>query len=105
MQDKGNQIQKFKFRYLEKYYNKYNYSKKVLLINKKIFLKWSNNILKKNLDDEIINFDQLNINLDNVNTSTIKKPKIQETSTIKNLLNCLTNVNLSNLQIVLLKKK
>ena len=44
---------------------------------------------KKNAENEIIKFDQLNINLDNLSTTTIKKPKIQETSTIK-LLNCLS---------------
>ena len=36
---------------------------------------------KKNLKNEIIFFDKLNINLDNLSTTTIKKPKIQELST------------------------
>tara|TARA_Y100001958_G_C21157409_1_gene492121 strand:- start:107 stop:1231 length:1125 start_codon:yes stop_codon:yes gene_type:complete len=41
----------------------------------------------ENLDNEIIKFTQLNIDLNNLATTTIKQPKIQETSTIK-LLNC-----------------
>ena len=45
---------------------------------------------KKNLENEIIKFDQLNIDLSSLNTTTIKKPKIQETSTLK-LLKCLYN--------------
>ena len=43
--------------------------------------------IKKKNNLEIINFDELNINLSDLSTSTIKKPKIQETSTIK-LLSC-----------------
>ncbi len=39
------------------------------------------------LDNEIIKFTQLNIDLNNLATTTIKKPKIQETSTYK-LLSC-----------------
>ena len=42
---------------------------------------------KNNLSNEIIEFEQMNINLDDLNTSTIKQPKLQETSTLK-LLNC-----------------
>ena len=64
-------------------------NKKIILLNGQIISS------KKNLDDEIIKFDQLNINLDNVNTNTIKGLKIQETSTLK-LISCLTNVNLSS---------
>ena len=37
--------------------------------------------------NEIIKFDQLNINLNNLSTSTIKNPKLQESGTIK-LLSC-----------------
>ena len=47
-------------------------NKKIILLNGQIISS------KKNLDDEIIKFDQLNINLDNVNTNTIKGSKIQE---------------------------
>jgi lipopolysaccharide export system permease protein len=45
---------------------------------------------KSNTDNEIIKFDQLNINLENLTTNTIKQPKIQETSTLK-LLNCFSS--------------
>ncbi len=43
---------------------------------------------KKNSNNEIIKFEQLNIDLGNLNTMTIKEPKIQETSTFV-LLGCL----------------
>ena len=55
--------------------------KKMFLLNGQIISS------KKNQDNEIIKFEQLNINLDNLSTTTIKQPKIQETSTLK-LLNC-----------------
>ena len=42
-----------------------------------------------NLDNEIIEFEQMNVNLRDLNTSTIKVPKLQETSTV-NLLSCFT---------------
>ncbi len=42
---------------------------------------------KKNSETEIINFEQLTIDLSNLTTTTIKKPKVQETSTMK-LLGC-----------------
>ena len=42
---------------------------------------------KNNSDNEIIKFEQLNIDLSNLSTSTIKQPKLQETSTLT-LLNC-----------------
>ena len=44
---------------------------------------------KKKNNIEIINFDELNINLNELVTSTIKRPKIQETSTIK-LISCIS---------------
>ena len=43
---------------------------------------------KNNTDNEIIFFDLLNIDLSSFNTSTIKQPKIQETSTRK-IIGCL----------------
>ena len=43
---------------------------------------------KDNQENELIIFDKLNIDLTNYNTSTIKQPKIQETSTAK-IINCL----------------
>ena len=44
---------------------------------------------KKNSSDEILKFEQLNIDLINLTTTTIKNPKIQETSTLK-LISCLS---------------
>ena len=55
----------------------------LVLLNGQIISSDTNN--RKN---EIINFDQLNLNLNNLKNTTIKKPKIQETSTLK-LLSCL----------------
>ena len=43
---------------------------------------------KESDENEIIKFDQLNIDLSNLTTATIKKPKLQETGTIK-LINCI----------------
>ncbi len=43
---------------------------------------------KKNLKNEVIKFEQLSIDLGNLSTTTIKEPKIQETSTLK-LTSCL----------------
>lgn len=59
------------------------------LVKKKTMILFNGQIIafKKNSDNEIIKFEQLNVDLNNFNTTTIKKPKIQETST-KTLLNC-----------------
>ena len=55
-------------------------SRQMYLINGQIILKRIKNI-------EVINFEQLNISLNNLTTSTIKKPKLQELSTI-DLIRC-----------------
>ena len=55
--------------------------KKLLLLNGQII---SN---KAKTKSEIIKFQQLSVDLSNLTTTTIKQPKIQETSTLK-LLNC-----------------
>ena len=47
---------------------------------------------KKNLENEIIKFEQLNIDLSSLSNTTIKAPKIQETTTIA-LLKCLFDKN------------
>ena len=47
---------------------------------------------KDSNENEIIKFEQLNIDLSNLTTSTIKKPKLQETSTIV-LLGCFFSKN------------
>ena len=44
----------------------------------------------ENQDNEIIRFEQLNIDLGNLATTTIKKPKLQETNTLT-LANCFIN--------------
>ena len=44
--------------------------------------------LKKNFENEIIRFEQLNIDLSSLSNTTIKKPKIQETDTMS-LVKCL----------------
>ena len=56
--------------------------RKLLLLNGQII-----NSKKNNTSHEIIEFEQMNISLDELNTSTIKVPKLQETSTL-HLLNC-----------------
>lgn len=54
---------------------------------------------KKDSNSEIIKFEQLNIDLSNLSTTTIKEPKIQETSTFK-LASCIfsesKNIRLCN---------
>ena len=49
---------------------------------------------KGNIKGDVIKFEQLNVNLNDLNTRTIKKPKIQETSTAK-LINCLIGKDLN----------
>ncbi len=50
---------------------------------------------KDNKKNEVIKFEQLNVNLGDLATTTIKKPKIQETSTLK-LIKCFTSKNLKD---------
>lgn len=60
------------------------------IIDKRKMVLFSGQIISsknEGLDNEIIKFTQLNIDLNNLATTTIKQPKIQETSTLK-LLNC-----------------
>ena len=64
-------------------------SKKMILFNGIIMSS------KKNSENEIIKFEQLNIDLSDLSTTTIKKPKIQETSTIT-LLKCFNFIELEN---------
>ena len=52
---------------------------------------------KDNTENEILKFEQLKINLDNFVTSTVKQPKLQETSTIE-LMGCFFSSN-QNLKI------
>ena len=66
-------------------------SKTGLIEEKKLFL-FGGKIInsKKDNEHEIVSFDQLTIDLGNLDTTVIKQPKIQETSTIS-LLYCLMN--------------
>ena len=51
--------------------------------------------LSGNTKSKIVKFDQMNLNLGSLENDIIKKPKIQETSTIQ-LLNCFTNKYIKN---------
>ena len=64
-------------------------AKRGLIDKKNFYLVNGQIITTKNSDNkvEVIKFKQLNIDLKNLSTTTIKKPKIQETKTIK-MLNC-----------------
>ena len=53
---------------------------------------------KKESKTNIIKFEQLNLELDNLKTDTIKSPKMQETSTLK-LLSCIKNVQEKNFEL------
>ncbi len=64
--------------------------KRIILLNGQII-----SSSKNNFDNEIIKFDQLNIDLSKVNTNTIKDPKLQESSTMK-LINCFFEKDLLN---------
>ena len=60
------------------------------LVNERKMILFNGQIIsskKDNNENEIIKFEQLNIDLGDLATSTIKKPKLQEISTIK-LLKC-----------------
>jgi lipopolysaccharide export LptBFGC system permease protein LptF len=63
--------------------------KKIILLNGQIIS------TKDEEKNEIIKFEQLTIDLSDVNTNTIKNPKLQETSTFQ-LVNCLLSKNISN---------
>ena len=61
------------------------------LVQEKNLILFNGQILSSNIDNsenEIIKFEQLKIDLNNFSNTTIKTPKIQETSTI-NLISCL----------------
>ncbi len=60
------------------------------IANDKTLIMFNGQIIseKKNLENEIIKFEQLNIDLSSLSNTTIKSPKIQETTTLA-LLKCL----------------
>jgi len=74
-------------------------AKNGLIEKKKMFLLNGQIITSKEEDqkNEIIKFEQLNIDLGDLKTTTIKKPKLQETSTIE-LLNCFLKNSFQNSQ-------
>ncbi len=77
------------------------------LVDKKKFYLFDGQIISSknnNKENEIIKFEQLNIDLSDLSTSTIKKPKIQETSTIK-LLKCVFSQEEDNRSCNLKAKK
>ncbi len=51
---------------------------------------------KDNLKNNIVKFEQLNIDLNNLKSGTIKQPKLQETSTLI-LLKCVFNIGINKL--------
>ena len=51
---------------------------------------------KSNLKNNIVKFEQLNIDLNNLQSGTIKQPKLQETSTLK-LLKCVFDIGINQL--------
>ena len=72
-------------------------AKNGMVEKKKMFL-FNGQIITSNKDNsknEIIKFEQLIIDLGDLSTTTIKKPKLQETSTLK-LLNCLVRDKFDN---------
>ena len=60
------------------------------IANDKMLIMFNGQIIstKKNLENEIIRFEQLNIDLSSLSNTTIKSPKVQETTTIT-LVKCL----------------
>ena len=66
-----------------------------LVKERNLFLLNGNIISSKNdLENEIVKFEQLQVNLENLSTTTIKARKIQETPTIK-LLSCFFDKNIN----------
>ena len=68
------------------------------LVQEKNLILFNGQIISSNIDNsenEIIKFEQLKIDLNNFSNTTIKTPKIQETSTIQ-LISCLDIVGVKN---------
>ena len=69
-------------------------SSKSGLVEEKKMVLFNGQIISSNKDNnknEIVKFEQLNINLENLKTGTITQPKLQETSTLK-LLQCINSL-------------
>ena len=95
LHDKGNNLKNFSSNASD--INSTSITAESGIIENKRMLLFNGQILssKKNSDNEIIKFEELIIDLSNLQTSTIKNPKIQETSTSK-LINCLTKKKSGN---------
>ena len=68
------------------------------LIDKKRMFLFNGQIISSKNDNkknEIIKFEQLSIDLSDLNSATVKKPKLQETSTLK-LFNCFLKNTFNN---------
>ena len=89
LHDKGNNIKNFSSNISE--INSTSIFAENGIIENKRMLLFNGHVLssKKDSSNEIIKFEKLSIDLSNLKNSTIKKPKIQETSTIR-LMSCLT---------------
>ena len=91
LHDKGNNLKNLSSN-ISKISNTTILAESGIVDQKKLFL-FNGQILTSkndNTENEIIKFEQLNIDLSNLTTTTIKKPKIQETSTYE-LLSCFTS--------------
>ncbi len=88
LHDKGNNLKNLSSD-ITKTQNTTILAKSGIVEKKKMFLFKGQIITSKkdNTKNEIIKFDQLNIDLSDLSTTTIKKPKLQETSTMV-LFNC-----------------
>ena len=96
LHDKGDNIKNFSSN-ISKTQNTTIIAKNGMVEKKKMFL-FNGQIItssKDNSKNEIIKFEQLIIDLGDLTTTTIKKPKLQETSTLK-LLNCLVKDTFDN---------
>ncbi len=96
LHDKGNNLKNLSSN-ISKISNTTILAENGIVDQKKLFL-FNGQILtskKNNTENEIIKFEQLNIDLGDLTTTTIKQPKIQETSTVK-LLECLFSQSIND---------
>ena len=92
LNDTGNNLKKFSTN-LKSVSSTAIIAERGIIDKRNMFLINGQIISSKEENIEVINFEQLSINLSDLSTSTIKKPKLQETSTFK-LLSCFsTNLN------------
>ena len=96
LHDKGNNLKNLSSN-ISKISNTTILAENGIVDQKKLFL-FNGQILTSkndNTENEIIKFEQLNIDLDDLTTTTIKQPKIQETSTIE-LFDCLLSKSIND---------